>query len=213
MDGYFNIHRQIFESWVFADDKAFKIWVWLIGKARHKPGIVPLKIGKGTTTVKLKVGQLLFGRFSAEEVLNLDGSLIYRKLKKFEVDGMIKIQSNNQYSVITICKYVDYQDTKKINEQPTNSKRTASEQQANTNNKENKENKEKKNDFFDDSDINKLFIEHLKIRVKLKAVNSDLAVNKLISKLRDLSNSNKDVAIKILENSITNSWKSYFPLK
>jgi uncharacterized phage protein (TIGR02220 family) len=145
-DGYFNIHRQIFDSWVFADDKALKIWIWLIGKARHKKGFVPLKIGKGTITVKLDIGQLLFGRHKAEEALCFDGSLIYRKLKKFEEDKMIKIESNNQYSIITICKYVDYQEIKNsnrtTNEQPTNSRRTAGEQQANTNNKENNYNKE-----------------------------------------------------------------------
>lgn len=147
MDGYFNIHRQIFDSWVFADDKALKIWIWLIGKARHKKGFVPLKVGKGTITIELKVGQLLFGRHKAEESLCFDGSLIYRKLKKFEEDKMIKIESNNQYSIITICKYVDYQELKPkdqtTNEQPTNNQRTANEQPANTNNNYNKDNKEK----------------------------------------------------------------------
>ena len=128
MDGYFSIHRQIFDSWIFVDDKAFKIWIWLIGKARHKDGIVSLKCGKGFTTVKLIKGQLLFGRHKAEDELQYDGSLIYRKLKKMEEDKMIKIKSNNQYSIITISKYVDYQDNQELNrttvEQPSNSKRT-----------------------------------------------------------------------------------------
>ena len=34
-------------------------------------------------------GQLLFGRFKAEEQLNLDGSLIYRKLQKM-VENKLK---------------------------------------------------------------------------------------------------------------------------
>lgn len=149
MDGYFLIHRQIFESWVFADEKALKIWIWLIGKARHKPGFVPLKIGKGAITVKLDRGQLIFGRNKAAETLFLNGSLIYRKLQKFEEDGMIKIEANNQYSVITICNYESYQAPGGIertsSEQQANKQRTSSEQQANTNNKDNKD-KNDKND-------------------------------------------------------------------
>ncbi len=144
MDGYFNIHRQIFDSWVFADDKALKIWIWLIGKARHKKGFIPLKVGKGTITIELKVGQMLFGRHKAEESLCLDGSLIYRKLKKFEDDKMIKIESNNQYSIVTICKYVDYQQLKEQIEQPTNNQRTTDAQPSNTNNNVNNVNNDNK---------------------------------------------------------------------
>lgn len=132
MSGYFKIHRRIFDSWIFADDKAFKIWVWLIGKASYKKVYVPLKIGKGVVTVELNKGQLIFGRSKAEEALFLDGSLIYRKLKKMEEDNMIKIDSNNQYSIVTICNYEEYQLENEETEQPTHNQRTTNEQQANS---------------------------------------------------------------------------------
>jgi hypothetical protein len=96
MANFFQIHRQIFDNWVFADEKAFKIWIWLLGRARYKKGFVNVESGKGMFSIPLERGQLLFGRYKAEEALNLDGSLIYRRMKKFEDDGMIKIEANNQ---------------------------------------------------------------------------------------------------------------------
>ena len=158
MEGFFQIHRQIFDSWIFADDKALKIFIWLIGKARHKDGVVPMRIGKGVQTIKLKKGQLIFGRHTAEEELFYNGSLIYRKLQKLESDGTINIESNNQYSIITICKYEEYQfsesktnkqrtsneqatnSKRTSNEQATNSKQTSNEQATNTNNTDNNDN-------------------------------------------------------------------------
>jgi len=153
MSGYFKIHRQIFNSWIFADDKAFKIWVWIIGKARHTPGNVPLKCGKGMMTVKLKTGQFIFGRHKAEDVLFLDGSLIYRKMQKMQDDKMIKIESNNQYSIVTVCNYAEYQvsedDNRTTDEQLTNNRCTTDAQPSNTNKNDNKlkEGKEKKKNY------------------------------------------------------------------
>lgn len=147
MEGFFQIHRQIFESWIFADDKALKIFLWLLGKARHKDGVIPLKVGKGMQYIKLKRGQMIFGRFAAEEALFYNGSLIYRKMQKMQDDETIIVESNNQYSIVTICKYEEYQTPigteRTTNEQPTNKERTANEQGTNTNKTVNKVNNEK----------------------------------------------------------------------
>jgi len=77
--------------------------------------------------------------------------------------------------------------------------------------KDNKENKAKAI-YFDFDPLNEMFLEHLKIRTKIKAVNSEIAITGLINKLNSLS---LDVTeqIKIIEQSVMNSWKSYFPLK
>lgn len=137
-DTWFKIHRKIFESWPFADAFALKMWIWLIGRARITEGFVPLKIGKGTSTVRLTRGQLIFGRSSAEEKLGIDGSKIYRLLKEFEIRGMIKIEPNNHYSIISICNYDIYQGSDSQDEQPVNSQWTAIEQPMNTNKKDKK---------------------------------------------------------------------------
>lgn len=148
MEGFFQIHRQIFESWIFADDKALKIFLWLLGKARHKDGVIPLKVGKGMQYIKLKRGQMIFGRFAAEEALFYNGSLIYRKMQKMQDDETIIVESNNQYSIVTICNYEEYQAPisaeRTTNEQGTNKERTRNAQGTNTNKNVNKENNVKK---------------------------------------------------------------------
>lgn len=144
---FVKIDKEILNSYCFANPNHLKVWIWLLVKANFKSAFCPLKIGKGYITVKVERGQLLFGRFKAEEELNLDGSMIYRILKGFEEQEQIKIESNNQYSLITICKYDTYQNNntedeqpknnqRKTNKQPTESKRVADELDMNTSKEE-----------------------------------------------------------------------------
>lgn len=135
MEGYFKIHRKILDSQVFSHQTALKIWIWCLAKVTFKDRFVSLKIGKGETTVKLSPGQFLFGRFKAEEELGIDGSTIYKWIQKFASDqfeNMISIESNNQYSIITISNWEQYQNGEDEEvttiEQPSNNQVTAEEQ-------------------------------------------------------------------------------------
>jgi len=144
MDGSIKLHRRILDSQVFAHQTALKIWVWCLCKASFKERYISLKIGKGETTVHVNPGQFIFGRFTAEEELGIDGSTIYKWIKKFESPeyDMITIDSNNQYSIISISNWSSYQIEDKpkrtTKEQPKNNQVTTEEQQRNTNNKVNK---------------------------------------------------------------------------
>lgn len=139
MEGYFKVHRKILNSQVFAHPTALKIWIWCLAKVTFKERFVPLKSGKGEITVKLTPGQFIFGRFKAEEELNIDGSTIYKWMQKFASDefDMIRIESSNQYSIITICNWESYQniddDEVTTKEQPSNNQVAAKEQPKNTN--------------------------------------------------------------------------------
>lgn len=147
-NGFILLSRSLLDSEVFASQKMLKIWLWCLLKANYKDNFVPLKVGKGETIVKVKRGQFLFGRFKAEEELFIDGSTIYKIMQKLEQIGNINIESNNQYSVITICNYNTYQSSNNYKvtakEQPSNNQVTTKEQPSNTTNKVNKVNKVKK---------------------------------------------------------------------
>ena len=210
MEGFINLHRTLLDSMIFSSQTGLKIWIWLLLKASFKKRYVSLKIGKGETTVTIERGQLLFGRYKAEEELNIDGSTIYRWIKKLEENEMILLQSNNQYSIVTICNYDNYQsgntneeqpmnNQRATNEQQTNSRRTAGEQQVNTYNKDNKDNKVNKDnkdnnidtiksfDFkkaFLDLDVEvKILDDWIKVRKTKKAVNSETAFNGIKKKM------------------------------
>jgi hypothetical protein len=155
MKGYFKIHRKILDSQVFAHQTALKIWVWCLAKATYKERFVSVKVSRGETTVKIEPGQFVFGRFKAEDELNIDGSTIYKWIQKFASPdfGMIKIKSSNQYSIISICNWDDYQNNEDsevtAEEQPCNNGVTTEEQPCNTNNKDNKVKKYIYNQFYD----------------------------------------------------------------
>lgn len=221
----FVVNRQVFDSWVFADAKAFKIWIWLIGRARWSDGFVSLRSGKGDVMVKVKRGQLIFGRYKAEEVLDLDGSFIYRKLQRFQDDKMITIESNSQYSLITICNYEDYQFSINENEQPVNSQCTANEQPMNTKNKINKIKKKEKISintnpkesfsllFFEDVEFVKVFTKYQEMRKSKHAPLTDYAKKLVIKKLDKLSGGDVGMAIELLNQSIECGWTGIFPIK
>jgi hypothetical protein len=160
MEGFFKVYRKIINSNVFANQTALKIWIWCLAKVTYKERFVSIKVGKGEITVKLMPGQFLFGRFTAEEELNIDGSTIYKWMKKFASPEyeMITIESTNQYSIITICKWEEYQsrDGNEVttkgqqsinelttNELPHNSEIASNNQPHNTNKNNQKDKKEK----------------------------------------------------------------------
>lgn len=69
--------------------------------------------------------------------------------------------------------------------------------------------KYKKEIFFKNTEVNELFIEFLKLREKMKVINTDRAIKILINKLNKY---NDDTKIEMISTSIERSWKSVFPI-
>jgi hypothetical protein len=65
-------------------------------------------------------------------------------------------------------------------------------------------------EYFANAELNSLFTEFINQRKKLKAVNSERAINTLINKLNKYDDETK---YKMIENSIVNSWKDVYELK
>lgn len=65
----------------------------------------------------------------------------------------------------------------------------------------------------EDRELARALGEHIKIRVKLRAVNSVYAVRLLLSKLDELSEGRREDKLQLIRQSVANSWKSYFPLR
>ena len=59
--GYIKLHRQVLDSWVFADEKAFKVWMWLLMKANYKDRYMSVHSGRGRDTVLIKRKKLRSG--------------------------------------------------------------------------------------------------------------------------------------------------------
>ena len=227
MEGFINLHRTLLDSMIFSSQTGLKIWIWLLLKASYRKRYVSLKIGKGETTVTIERGQLLFGRYKAEEELCIDGSTIYKWIKKLEENEMILVQSNNQYSIITICNYDTYQGENTNEEQPSNnqvttkeqqsnSRVTAEEQQSNTYNNINNIKKVNK-----DNNINKETVEKQKLVFPYHSEKFMLLWDELVKMpkwrkkpfsalqltLHKLSEFEEDFVIELIENAITGNYQ------
>lgn len=133
------------DSVIFQNLHYLKLWLYLLFKARYTPGDVLV----GQTVVTLQVGQLIWGRNKAAEILNdgLVGKQIKdptsweNYLKKFEEMGKIQRKVHNKFTVVTIVKYKFYQDTankhSQENSQQFHNNFSITSQQFPTKNKEN----------------------------------------------------------------------------
>jgi len=194
---FIKLDRAIIDSYCFANPNHLKVWLWLLIKANFKKTYVPFTSGAGITTIELQRGQMIFGRFTAEEELDMNGSMIYRSLKKFEELEQIKIDANNKFSIITICNYDSYQDNTSEDEQQVNNKRTTDEQLVNTL-KEGKEGKEVFNNIigkkfvFEDfnglpNHLNKSIIEQTKITKQIDVTSDQVNSMWDVFKLQNLT--------------------------
>lgn len=64
--------------------------------------------------------------------------------------------------------------------------------------------------YYDDDSLNDLFKDFLKLRKKLKAVNSERAINGVLNILKPFDD---DIKKEMINKSIVSSWKTVYPLK
>jgi predicted transcriptional regulator len=139
MQGWVKIHRQIKDKAYYKDSEFIHLWIHLILCANHCNG----EYLNGYEIIKLKKGQFVTGRKKLSQETGISESKIERILKVFESEQQIEQQTNSRSRLISILSWDKYQET----EQQTNNKRTANEQQVNTNNNDNNYKNENNNVF------------------------------------------------------------------
>lgn len=110
---FIKLDRKIIDSEVFAHDGQLRFWLWLLLRANYKKSFAAINTGSGKKTVTVERGQLVFGRNSAGSELRINSSTLYKWLKLFEKLEMIEAKSNKHFTVVTICKYDEYQSEEK----------------------------------------------------------------------------------------------------
>lgn len=115
------------------------LWVVLLLKANHADNSF---IWNGKKII-CKRGQVLTSRKSLAKETGIQESKIERIIKYLKSEQQIEQQNFYTNRLITIKNYGTYQANEQQNEQQMNSKRTANEQQVNTNNNNKNEKNEK----------------------------------------------------------------------
>lgn len=208
MEGYIKLYKKLANWQWYKDGNTLRLFIDLLLDANYEDSKVGLQV--------IKRGQCLTSLKRIHENTGLTYREIRTSLDKLQKSEEIDKQTTNKYSIITINNYNEYQN---IDKQTTNKRQT------NDNIKEYKEYKEINNNkesiskdipkkvetkYFESLKVNTLFNEFLELRKKIKAVNSERAINALLSKLK---NYDEETQYKMIENSIVNSWKDVYELK
>jgi hypothetical protein len=204
MDGWVSIHRKITQWQWYSDANTARVFIHLLIMANHTDGFYqgyPVKRSQRVTSPdKLAIE------------LGLSRQKVRTALDKLVSTNEITIKATTKFSVITIEKYDFYQQEQKTLTNKTTSKSTnkqpSNNHQITTNNNDNNEKNEKQNK----TPLELAIDEFKQFRVTIKKPMSELAVNKLITTLDKLSDSD-DEKIEILDQSIVQGWSGVFPLK
>lgn len=216
MDGYILIHRKLLEWEWYSSINDTRLFIHCLLKANWKDGRF-----RGYEVPR---GSFITSVSNLAEETGLTIQQVKTSINHLKITNEITIETNHQFSIITIKKYNDYQ-LEQQTKQKTINKRLTNEQQTSNNNRINinKEIKEinkkesiskdipkKEVKYFESLKVNTIFNEFIEVRKKLKAVNSERAINLLINKL---NNYDEETQYKMIEQSIINSWKGIFELK
>lgn len=223
-EGWVKLYRKLMENPIVTKDADhLAIWIYLLLNATHDSYPVLFKGEK----IILEPGQLLTGRKEISSRLCVTESKVQRVLNSFKIEHQIEQQTSNKNRLISIVNWDFYQGSEQQNKHQMNNKRTTSEQQVNTNkNVKNIKNVNKeispKGDIkkvFDDEQLNKVFLEYVSMRKQMKKPMTDKAVDLAVNKIKKLSaipfsnDFDKELAIKIIEQSIEHSWIGLFEVK
>jgi len=224
MSGWVKVHRKIIDWEWFKDDKAFKVFMYLIMMATHK-----------TTKfrgIELKAGDLVTGRKKIAADCGITEQSVRTALEHLKSTKDITIETTNRFSIISVCNYETYQIKETDNNQHSNQPAT-NQQPTNNHIQEGKEVKEVKKDqepIGDESPGEIKKAEKLKKdRAKLKELltheyfnnpkfcefwddwknhkGKGYSVNAQKLQLRQLLRFNVDVCIASMEKSLSACWK------
>ena len=128
MSGWIKLHRSMRGHWLWEGEKFTKgqAWIDLLLWARHTPGTVRIR----ESPFYLDAGQQVRSEVTLSKTWGWSRDKVRRYLKHLENDGMIRQQKTTSTSIITICKYSDYQQG---NTPDNTSVDTATKQQPNMN--------------------------------------------------------------------------------
>lgn len=201
MEGWIKLHRKTFENPIIMKDKDYlTVWIYLLLHATHTEYDTIFK-GKRIT---LQKGQLITGRKTISEKLDISESKVQRILKTFENEHQIEQLTNSQNRLISILNWELYQQTEQQDEQQVNNERTTSEQRVNTNKNDNnvKNIKNEKNGINNNSKKNQEQKKHFADFVTMTNVEYEKLVNTYGKKFTDQ-------CIEVLDNYKGSTGKKY----
>ena len=117
MEGWIKLHRKLLDNPIVCKDADhLAVWIYLLLNATHKE----IKASFDGRIILLQKGQLITGRKSIAEQLNINESKVQRILSCFKSEHLVEQQTSSRNRLISIVKWNEYQQGEQQNEQPVN---------------------------------------------------------------------------------------------
>lgn len=136
MSGWIKLHRQFRDSPYYKVGAASQTWIECLMRASHDTREVFLKREK----ITLQPGQFVMGREEFGQSIGISGSTAWYWILQFEADSMVDIKKTAKGSIVSVKNWLEYQKP----DSTSDNRKTADEQQMNTNKKDKKVKNEKK---------------------------------------------------------------------
>lgn len=157
MEGWIKLHRQIQDCWIWNINEPFdkrSAWIDLLLLANHKD----VKLQFNNDLILVERGQFITSIRKLSDKWKWSYDKVSRFLKLLEKDGMIRRESDNFRTLVTIEKYSNFQDLPYTNRTPTSERISEhvsehSEHQQVTN----KNDKNEKNERNSNGDLEEFF--------------------------------------------------------
>lgn len=106
---YFLMYRSICRTEYYLNPDLLQALIFCLKHASFKKRSIPVTEGRVKKFIELSEGQFITGRNAAGKELGVPARTIWDRLKKMESLGTIAIESNNYYSIISVCNWTPYQ--------------------------------------------------------------------------------------------------------
>ncbi len=140
-EGWISIYRSVLKHWLFPKKREltkFEAWLTILLEVNHSDA----KVQIGYNIIECKRGESLNSLGTWAKFFNWNKSKVRRFFILLQKDNMIRFESVQKSTHLTVCNYDIYQGERNASETQVKRKRNASETQVNTNNKNNNENNE-----------------------------------------------------------------------
>lgn len=105
-NGWIKLYRTLLDSAVFADAELLRVLLYCVLQASYRVMNIPV----GRQVITLQPGQLLYGRKVVSSRLGIGEGKLRSMMHQLEQMGIIKIESSNRYSVVTVLQWDAYQN-------------------------------------------------------------------------------------------------------
>jgi hypothetical protein len=105
--GFVALHRKLLDDPIFKNQNTLQVFIYCLLKATHKDYTVNV----GDQFVELKPGEFVSGRKVMMQDLNMGEQTVRTTVKNLKKLEFLTIKSTNKYSIFTISKWNDYQQT------------------------------------------------------------------------------------------------------